>query len=414
MIGIKVPGRFVPGTVDGVVTEARWVKGTYIVVKTVEEANLVPMSVRVDGTLVYVVSTDTEYRWVAGDWEVIPKSFSDAPTDGKIYARQNGLWTVIDLDSINTSIESIIQELGQKANSSDLSNLQEQVEQIDASLANYVPRTELQNYTKMEQGPLPEKGEANTLYFVQSGTDYYFYIWWNDVVRFVLIGSTDVDLSQYYTKSEVDALLQGVEEDVADLQGRMTTAESEIDAIQGAGYQTAANVNSLIANATIEAGKINGAVANAQYATQAGALVNSITINVNGTETVFNGGEAASINITAAGLGALTSVPVATNEALGGIKVGFTSAGTNYAVELDGNNAAFVNVPVPEVPEYTAGDGILVSGHVVSIADNGVTTAKIADNAVTDAKIASVSTDKLTQGAEELILNGGTSEGTSE
>lgn len=54
MIGIKVPGQFVPGTVDGFVTEARWVKGTYIVVKTVEEANLVPMSVRVDGTAVPV------------------------------------------------------------------------------------------------------------------------------------------------------------------------------------------------------------------------------------------------------------------------------------------------------------------------------------------------------------------------
>lgn len=200
-----------------------------------------------------------------------------------------------------------------------------------------------------------------------------------------------------------------VEENVTDLQGRMTTAEGEIDAIQGAGYQTAAQVNALIANATIEAGKVNGAVANAQYATQAGALINSITLNVAGTEHQFNGGEAVSINITAAGLGALTSVPVATNEALGGIKVGFTSAGENYAVQLDANNAAYVTVPVPEVPEYTAGDGILVSDHVVSIADNGVTTAKIADNAVTDTKIVSINTDKITQGAQELILNGGTS-----
>lgn len=214
-----------------------------------------------------------------------------------------------------------------------------------------------------------------------------------------------------------------VEEDVADLQGRMTTAEGEIDAIQAAGYQNAAQVSGLIANATIEAGKINGAVANAQYATQAGALVNSITINVNGTETVFNGGEAASINITAAGLGALTSVPVATNEALGGIKVGFTSDGTKYAVELDSNNAAFVNVPVPEVAAYNgigaisitanganydvavAANGILTS----MIADGQITTAKIAANAVTSDKIASVSTDAFVQGSNELILNGGTS-----
>lgn len=200
-----------------------------------------------------------------------------------------------------------------------------------------------------------------------------------------------------------------VEGNVTALQNSVANIEANVGAIQGAGYQTAAQVNALIANATIEPGKINGAVANAQYATQAGALINSITLNVAGTEHQFNGGEAVSINITAEGLGALTAVPVATNEALGGIKVGFTSAGENYAVQLDANNAAYVTVPVPEVPEYTAGDGILVSDHVVSIADNGVTTAKIADNAVTDAKIVSINTDKITQGSEELILNGGTS-----
>ena len=214
-----------------------------------------------------------------------------------------------------------------------------------------------------------------------------------------------------------------VEGNVTALQNSMANVKANIEAIQGAGYQTAANVNSLIANATIEAGKINGAVANAQYATQAGALINSITINVAGTEHQFNGGEAVSINITATGLGALTSVPVATNEALGGIKVGFTSAGTNYAVELDANNAAFVNVPVPEVAAYNgvgaisitanganydvavAANGILTS----MIADGQITTAKIAANAVTKDKIASVSTDAFVQGDNELILNGGTS-----
>ena len=195
--------------------------------------------------------------------------------------------------------------------------------------------------------------------------------------------------------------------DVTALQGSVANIEANVEAIQGAGYQTSAQVNALIANATIEPGKINGAVANAQYATQAGSLVNAISLNVAGTtHTLIDGGE---VTIDATTLGALTSVPVATNGVLGGIKVGFTSAGTNYAVQLDTNNAAYVTVPVPEVPEYTAGDGILVSDHVVSIADNGVTTAKIADNAVTDAKIVSINTDKITQGAEELVLNGGTS-----
>ncbi len=214
-----------------------------------------------------------------------------------------------------------------------------------------------------------------------------------------------------------------VEENVTALQGSVANIEANVGAIQGAGYQTAAQVNALIANATIEPGKINGAVANAQYATQAGALINSITLNVAGTEHQFNGGEAVSIDITAAGLGALTSVPVATNEALGGIKIGFTSAGTNYAVDVDDNGAAFVNVPVPEVAAYNgvgaisitanganydvdiAANGILTS----MIADGAITAAKIAANAVTKDKIASVSTDAFVQGTQELILNGGTS-----
>lgn len=212
--------------------------------------------------------------------------------------------------------------------------------------------------------------------------------------------------------------------DVTTIQKTVANIESNVEAIQGAGYQTATQVNGLIANATIEAGKINGAVANANYAIQAGALINSVTINVAGTEHQFNGGEAVSINITAAGLGALTSVPVATNEALGGIKVGFTSAGTNYAVELDANNAAFVNVPVPEVAAYNGVGAISITANGanfdVAVAENGIltsmiadgaiTAAKIAANAVTKDKIASVSTDAFVQGDNELILNGGTSE----
>lgn len=210
--------------------------------------------------------------------------------------------------------------------------------------------------------------------------------------------------------------------DVTALQGSVANIEANVEAIQGAGYQTSAQVNALIANATIEAGKINGAVANAQYATQAGSLVNAISLNVAGTTHTLIDGEEVVIDATT--LGALTAVPVATNEALGGIKVGFTTAGTNYAVQLDANNAAFVNVPVPEVALYNGVGAISITAnganYDVAVAENGIltsmiadsqiTSAKIAANAVTKDKIASVSTDAFVQGAQELILNGGTSE----
>lgn len=209
--------------------------------------------------------------------------------------------------------------------------------------------------------------------------------------------------------------------DVTAIQENVANIKTNIEAIQGAGYQTSAQVNALIANATIEPGKINGAVANAQYATQAGALVNGISLNVAGTtHTLIEGGE---VVIDATTLGALTAVPVATTENIGGIKVGFTSAGTNYAVELDSNNAAFVNVPVPEVAAYNGVGAISITAnganYNVAVAENGIltsmiadeqiTTAKIAANAVTKDKIASVSTDAFVQGDNELVLNGGTS-----
>lgn len=210
----------------------------------------------------------------------------------------------------------------------------------------------------------------------------------------------DAKLADYATTANVTAnlALKANAADLTALQGNVTAVEALVNT-----KVNATEVASAISGATINGNQVSGAVAIANQV--AGAL----TVNVNGTAHTYNGSSAVEVNITAAGLGALTAVPVATNDALGGIRVGFTSAGTNYAVQLDANNAAYVTVPVPEVPEYTAGDGILVSDYVVSVADNGITTAKIADGAVTDAKIVSINTDKITQGAEEFILNGGTS-----
>ena len=176
------------------------------------------------------------------------------------------------------------------------------------------------------------------------------------------------------------------------LTGALANATSNVTAVQNSIANVESNVSALktevgtkvnatqvadaIANATIEATKINGTVANASYATQAGSLVQSLTINVNGTATSFNGGEAATVNIT---------FPEAPKyNGVGAVSV--TANGSNYDVAV-------------------AANGILTS----MIADGQITTAKIAANAVTKDKIASVSTDAFVQGDNELVLNGGTS-----
>ena len=123
----------------------------------------------------------------------------------------------------------------------------------------------------------------------------------------------------------------------------------------------------------------------------------------------YNGSEA--VEITAADLGALTEIPQATAEALGGIKLGHTEGANEHAVVLDTEGKAYVTVPVPEALTY----GVLSNGGLAinesrefSIAEGGILTAMIGDGQVTDAKIAAVNVNKLFQSeGDELILNGG-------
>lgn len=169
--------------------------------------------------------------------------------------------------------------------------------------------------------------------------------------------------------------------------------------------QTAAQVNDLIAAATIEGSKVNGNVARATLADTATKVSNALTA---GGKT-YDGSEA--VEITAADLGALTEVPQATAEAFGGIKTGHVEGNNEHAVVLDIEGKAYVTVPVPEALTY----GVLSNGGLAinesrefSIAEGGILTAMIGDGQVTDAKIAAVNVNKLFQSeGDELILNGG-------
>ena len=146
-----------------------------------------------------------------------------------------------------------------------------------------------------------------------------------------------------------------------------------------------------------------GINAKAQTAGTADKVANALTA---GSKT-FNG--SAAVEITADDLGALTEVPQATDSTLGGILIGYESAGNNVAVQLDESGKAFVTVPA--APTYTNGAGLALSGNEFSIANNGVLTAMIADGAVTNDKIASVDVAKLyVAEGDTFILDGGAAE----
>lgn len=158
--------------------------------------------------------------------------------------------------------------------------------------------------------------------------------------------------------------------------------------------QTATQVSTLIAEATINASKVDGKVDAAEVADK---VVNKLKI---GTKE-FDGSEA--VEIVAADLGALTSIPAATTTSLGGIKTGYESTATQRAVEISEDGKAFVTIPAATVYSAKADGGLEVVDNAFGIKALGVTNEMIN----------SVSTDKLTQGTEELILNGGSATGSS-
>lgn len=341
---------------------------------------------------------------------------------------------------------------------------------IDASIVEKKVQLDLSNYaTKQDLAAIPKFGievvdelpteeiSDTTIYLVpQEGSaasgqdiyDEYIYIpgEGEGQGKWELIGNTDIDLSNYSTTEQMNsAISSAVSAATADmatnasvdgklanyatteamngalagkadtstvtaLTERVSTAEGEIDALQSemANKVEADDVATAISSATIQGSQVNGAVASA---TTAGKVANALTFG----DDSYDG--SAAKEITAEKLGALTAVPQATTGALGGIKLGHVDAGDGdeYAVELDSEGKAFVTVPapvIPEVPAYTAGDGISVTpddnDFIVAIATGGVTTDKIADGAVTDAKIAGVNIQKLQQTeGDYLVLDGG-------
>lgn len=318
---------------------------------------------------------------------------------------------------------------------------------------------------------LPETGEAGVIYLVpheHGQTDIYDeYIWVTD--KFEKIGSTDIDLSEYAktadlkadevtfgagetlkTIKEENGIVSVTKQNIAITASQVTDLADElakkqdvnatltaIAALTGAGLvkktadgveldtnayitnaaladyaksadvtqeindavadkQTAAQVNALIAAATIKGEKVEGAVAEATTAATANKVANALTI---GNET-YDG--SAAVTVTAENLGALTEVPAATAEKIGGFKLlsaeeAAEETATHRIVKLDDHSHAYVDIPAAMVYTAKADGGLELEDGAFGIKALGVK----------DSMIESVSTDKLTQGTQLFVLNGG-------
>ena len=172
----------------------------------------------------------------------------------------------------------------------------------------------------------------------------------------------------------------------ADVTSAIDAAKQELQASIDT-KQTEDQVKALISAAEIQGTQVKGNVAQATLAdtaTVANKLANGLTIG----DKTFNGSEAGTV--TAAGLNALTEVPVATDSAVGGFKTGFAQTATKRAVKIstEEGTEGQAYVEVQEGAFYTAGEGL-------SLSDSN------------EFSISSVSTDKLVQGANTLVLDGG-------
>ena len=89
---------------------------------------------------------------------------------------------------------------------------------------------------------LPEQGDPTKIYLVPitqpetraavAENSYFEYIWLSEENRYENIGSTQIDLSNYYTKDEITNLLSPIQEDISTLETDNTTNKANISSLQ--------------------------------------------------------------------------------------------------------------------------------------------------------------------------------------
>lgn len=232
-----------------------------------------------------------------------------------------------------------------------------------------------------------KSADASTLYVTKTdaATEYATKTEVSEVTKNLTdnyVTNETLESKGYLTSTDLDPYAK-----TADVTTAIGTAKTELQA-EIDKKQTEEQVKQIIADSTIAGSKVSGNVA---QATLADKVAHSLTA---GGKT-FNGFE--DVEITAADIGALTEIVVASDEAIGGFKTGYTSTATNRAVQIDATtNTAFVNIPAAMT--YAAGAGLSLTDGTFAIKDKGVTNAMID----------SVNVDKLVQTeGTYLTLNGG-------
>ena len=345
------------------------------------------------GDTIYFTDADIPDKWVtAVNAEAPFYTFQNIETEKPDLAGYVKDTRTINGKDLKTDVVLGVADIEGAASKTDVSTAKTEVlGEVDTKLEGYVKATELDgkgyitkdvsdltNYTTTTalNGLLDGKQDKNTtLTAIAALTGA-------GLVKKTADG-VELDTNAYIT----DAALADYAKS-ADVTQEINTAVAD--------KQTAEQVNALIAAAKIQGSKVEGAVAEATTAATANKVANALTI---GSET-YDG--SAPIEVTAATLGALTEVPAATAEKVGGFKLlgegdAAEETATHRVVKLDAHSHAYVDIPAAMAYTAKADGGLELVDGAFGIKADGVKNSMIE----------SVSTDKLTQGAQQFVLNGG-------
>ena len=136
---------------------------------------------------------------------------------------------------------------------------------------------------------LPATGQSNIIYFLGTQAPYTEYMWINGAWE--VIGSTSTDLSNYYTKSQVDNKISPLTTDITNLNDLVTGLENDVVEING-------NISTL--NTTV-AGKADQSALTSLSNTVAGKANSNevVKTNVSGSQSIQSTLECAGLKVNA-------------------------------------------------------------------------------------------------------------------
>ena len=97
-MAVKIPYIIEPGVIEGYITKAQYVQGSFIVLNTADDILNIPKDNIINGTPFYIIDSNEILQYDSSTQSLIPStaSIQDAPNDGKYYIRYNNSWYELD------------------------------------------------------------------------------------------------------------------------------------------------------------------------------------------------------------------------------------------------------------------------------------------------------------------------------